>query len=244
MRIALISDIHGNGVGLEAVLDDIRKARIDRMICLGDVATLGPQPHEVTKRLRELNCPGITGNHETDLFTPERSQKSVWAETFAWCREQLTDEDKAYLQSFQPMIEIPLGDDKRLLCFHGSPKANTDFILPTTPDDELNAMLTGQNAIVMAGGHTHVQMMRRHHRTMIINTGSVGIPFHRYFPTFTETRFLPHAEYAIVDSVGAINIEFRRVPIDFATLEQASAGSSNPFNWMPYWFRPDEQSAP
>lgn len=238
MRIALISDIHGNAVGLEAVLDDISKTRIDRIICLGDVATLGPQPHEVVKRLRELNCPGIIGNHETDLFSPERSQKSIWAETFAWCREQLTDEDKGYLQSFQPMIAIPLENNKRLLCFHGSPKANTDYILPITPDDDLNAMLNGQDALVMAGGHTHLQMMRRHRQTMIINTGSVGIPFHRYFPAYDEIRYLPHAEYAIIDSDGAINVEFRRLPIDFAALEGASRNSGNPFDWMPYWFRP------
>lgn len=238
MRIALISDIHGNAVGLDAVLDDISKARIDRVICLGDAATLGPQPHEVVKRLRELNCPGIIGNHETDLFSPERSQKSVWAETFAWCREQLTDEDKAYLQSFQPAIEIPLENNKRLLCFHGSPKANTDYILPTTPDDELSAMLNGHDTLVMAGGHTHVQMMRRYHQKIIINTGSVGIPFRRYFPTYEEIRYLPHAEYAIVDSAGVINIEFRRVPIDFEALERASQNSGNPFNWMPYWFKP------
>jgi hypothetical protein len=90
----------------------------------------------------------------------------------------------------------------------------------------------------MAGGHTHVQMVRRHKDAMIFNVGSVGEPFERY-PS-SEPRILPWAEYAIISwSNGVLGIELRRVPIDFDALKQATMTSGNPFNWMPYWFPPE-----
>jgi predicted phosphodiesterase len=243
MRIALISDIHANLVSLEAVLEDIDRCQADQIICLGDVATLGPQPHEVVARLSGLNCPGVTGNHEASLLEPEAiqaGQQSIWAETLAWCEQQLSDDDLDYLRSFQPLIEVPLDKNSSLLCFHGSPKANTDFILPTTPDDELKDMLARQTATVMAGGHTHVQMLRRLKDVMIVNVGSVGEPFERYPSSAWEPRILPWAEYAIVSwSNGALGIELRRVPIDFGAAKQATMVSENPFDWMKYWIAPE-----
>ncbi|MCA9955058.1 MAG: metallophosphoesterase family protein, partial [Anaerolineales bacterium] len=68
MRIALISDIHGNFVSLQAVIADIERQNVNEIIFLGDAATLGPQPHEVLQLLRQLGCPCIIGNHETYLF--------------------------------------------------------------------------------------------------------------------------------------------------------------------------------
>ena len=71
MRIALISDIHGNQLALEAVLRDAHAQGADRVACLGDVATLGPQPLAVLHTLQELGCPCILGNHDSFLLQPE-----------------------------------------------------------------------------------------------------------------------------------------------------------------------------
>ena len=68
MRIALISDIHGNLVSLKVVLADIDRAGVDQIVCLGDVAALGPQPREVVEQLRALGCPCIMGNHDWDVL--------------------------------------------------------------------------------------------------------------------------------------------------------------------------------
>ena len=73
MRVALISDIHANEVALCAVLDDIAKLGVDQIVCLGDVATLGPRPSAVISMLRELNCHCILGNHDAFLIEPELS---------------------------------------------------------------------------------------------------------------------------------------------------------------------------
>jgi hypothetical protein len=61
-RIGIFGDIHGNGVAFEAVLAGLRAEHIEQFVCLGDVAATGPQPGEVVRRLRELNCPVVMGN--------------------------------------------------------------------------------------------------------------------------------------------------------------------------------------
>ncbi|NIW96181.1 MAG: hypothetical protein GWN20_25895, partial [Phycisphaerae bacterium] len=70
MRLAIISDIHGNLIALEAVLAVLAQEEIDQMVCLGDVAATGPQPHETIARLRELNCPVVMGNTDDWLLNP------------------------------------------------------------------------------------------------------------------------------------------------------------------------------
>src|SRR5258706_14480213 len=130
MRIALISDIHGNLVSLDAVLEDIVKSHVDQIICLGDVATTGPQPHEVITRLKDLNCPGVMGNHDESQLEPRLIQKrpeSRWADTLNWCDQQLSEDDFNYLRSYQPYINVPLDSHHKLLCVHGSPKSNMDL---------------------------------------------------------------------------------------------------------------------
>lgn len=73
MRLALISDIHGNKVALEAVLKTISTRHITQVVCLGDVASTGPQPCEVIKRLREVGCPIVMGNMDAWLLQPSQN---------------------------------------------------------------------------------------------------------------------------------------------------------------------------
>ena len=73
MRIALISDIHGNLTALEAALAEIDRHKVDRIICLGDVALDGPQPTAVIRRLREQGIPVIKGNTDDWLLHPKRT---------------------------------------------------------------------------------------------------------------------------------------------------------------------------
>ena len=93
MRVALISDIHGNAIALEAVLRDITRVGADRTICLGDTATLGPSPVEVLGMLRDLRIPCITGNHDAFLLEPDLlatyTQAPPVVAAVDWCREVL-----------------------------------------------------------------------------------------------------------------------------------------------------------
>ncbi|HEX5440200.1 MAG TPA: metallophosphoesterase family protein, partial [Ktedonobacterales bacterium] len=150
MRIGLIADIHGNLIALETVLTELALESLDQLICLGDVAALGPQPGEALARLRTLQCPVAMGNTDTWLLAPssdidgDRFDRAITQ----WTIAQLADDDRAYIASFPPTIELALGDGRTLLCFHGSPRSYDDVIVPTTPDDELHAMLGDTQATI------------------------------------------------------------------------------------------------
>ena len=230
MRIALISDIHGYLLPLQAVLADISRKQVDQIICLGDLCVLGPQPQQVLALVKSLNCPCVMGNHDFDLLHRDLADNTFpWVEkATAWCADQLSEADFEFLRSFQPSLNIPLDADTTLLCFHGSPKSNTDLILATTPNAELEEMLTGHRATVLAGGHTHVPMVRRHKRTIIMNSGSIGLPFEQ-MPFTGEPSILPWAEYAIIDCTnGILGIELRRLPIDREVIAQTMLASGMP----------------
>lgn len=70
MRVAIIADLHGNRIALDVVLADIERESVDGIVCLGDVAATGPQPQETVERLRELDCPVVMGNADTELLRP------------------------------------------------------------------------------------------------------------------------------------------------------------------------------
>lgn len=269
MRVALISDIHGNFVALEAVLTDIGKERVDQIICLGDVASTGPQPRQVIERLQEITCPVVMGNADAWLLEPKPSHKTDEtsrhiAEIDLWCVAQLSRADLEYVRTFQPTIEVLLYSSTRLLCFHGSPRSNTAIIESITPEQALDRMLSGFHAAVMAGGHTHTQMLRRYRDTIIINPGSVGLPFERASipdePVNNEQQTInalntivlerestldegynpPWAEYALVSSANAsLSIELRRVPLDIDAVVQTALGSGMPHSewWIKDWHK-------
>jgi len=158
MRIALISDIHGHLIALEAVLADIDLESVDQIIFLGDVATLGPQPCEAIARLKTLGCPCVMGNHDAFLLNPNLihgyTNVARVIDAVSWCRSRLAKSDFDYIQSFSPQIEIPLGDEATLLCFHVIPESNAGGILATTPPNDLDFMIAGHAATVMVAGHT------------------------------------------------------------------------------------------
>ncbi len=249
MQIALISDIHGNLVSLNAVLKDIERQNLNEIIFLGDAATLGPQPHEVLQRIKELGCPCVIGNHETYLFKPSLGQAYMrgtqwFNDILSWCRARLYPEDYKFMRSFQPMLKVKLEGDNTLLCFHGSPRRHTDNILATTPAQELNDMLAGRRATVMAGGHTHVQMMRQYMGALLVNAGSVGMPFEQMPFGERGPRVMPWAEYAVVTSENkAISVDLRRVPVDINAIKQAGVDARMPetSDWLHNWITITEQ---
>ncbi len=232
MRTALISDIHGNELALNAVLDDIHRRGADQTVCLGDVATLGPRPLAVLERLRKLGCACILGNHDEFMFEPslvaDYTRIPVLLEAVAWCRDELPSDAIDFIRSFQGSLKLPLDDRNELLLFHGTPESNVADLLATTAPEVLDAMLAGQQATVMAGGHTHIQMLRQHRGFLLVNPGSVGIPFKEYVGGGPPT-VLPHAEYATIESTGGnVSIQLHRVPLDRAALRKAALSVDNP----------------
>lgn len=227
-RVAIFSDIHGNLPALDAVLAEIAAEDIERMVCLGDVATLGPQPHEVIARLRALRCPVVMGNTDAILLTPQPAEGSTddeWRnEAFdRWCAAQLTADDLAYLRTFQSTISLPLGDEATLLCYHGSPRSYNERITAETPDEVLHRMLAETPAQLYVGGHTHQQLLRRHREALVLNPGTVGFAKDAISPA-APVHNPSWAEYAVITSDGGrLDVSLRRVPFDlgahFAALD-------------------------
>ena len=112
-----------------------------------------------------------------------------------------------------------------LLCFHGSPHSYDDAITATTPDAELDKLLSGYEAAVMACGHTHEQFVRPHRDTIVLNPGSVGLS-------------PPCAEYALVSSSdGRLGIELRRLALPLGEVRGAAFDGGIPHAdwWADFW---------
>ena len=221
-RLALISDIHGNVVALDVVLADLaHRDEIDGIVCLGDVAAGGPQPGEVIARLRALECQVVRGNADRWLLEglpPGRGEETRRLGAIVdWARGTLAADDLDYLAALPSMLNVAAGGVS-LVCFHGSPRSDVEPLLATTSDRELDEALTGTPAAgVFAGGHTHQQLLRRHGERLLINPGSVGLPLGSL--AGTDQPLPAWAEYALVESDGSkVEIAFRRIPIDAATL--------------------------
>jgi len=233
VRTALIADIHGNLVSLQAVLDDARRSGVERIVCLGDVAATGPQPVETIEAVAALGCDVVMGNADEWLIDPELDEDADEEtrrilEIDLWASQQLGPQHLELLTGYRPVVEL-----QDLVCFHGTPRSNTETLLATTPEAEVARMLGAYTQTVLAGGHTHVAMLRRHGPSLLVNPGSVGMPFEAAADG-GAFRNPPWAEYAIVD--GA-QVEFRRVPVDVGAVTGAAFASGMPHAgwWVRDW---------
>lgn len=247
MRVGVISDIHGNLVALDAVLRALDREQISEIVCLGDVAASGPQPREVIERLQARRIPIISGNADAWLVKPkpepevdENAQRIV--ELDLWCRNQLTPGDLEYLTSFPATKEIFL-ENLKMFCCHGSPRSNIERILATTEISSLQSMLSGVTADIVACGHTHIQMVRRYMNQVIINPGSVGLPYDVIANVNGEKlegarmRNPPWAEFATIGaSNGELEVSLRRTPINREAVIHAAFNSTMP---DPEWWTRD-----
>ena len=237
MRIAVISDMHGNDLAFEVVEADIKNQTVDQIVCLGDAVQGGPQPAQVVQRLRRLNCPVVMGNADAWLISgietadegipPERLKKM--GEIRNWSLSKLTEDDIEFISKFQPTVTIKLEDSLDLLCFPGSPTSFDDIILPAAPEEEFQKILGPYTGQVLTGGHTHAQQIRRLGNLFFFNPGSIGFAFSRYQPD-GQFRADPWVEYAILTAAnGPVSVEFRRVPLDVEKLIGIHRESGRPY---------------
>ena len=244
MKVAVISDIHGNLTALQAVLPAINK-EADRVVCLGDIASTGPQPHETIALLKQLEYPCIMGNTDESLLKgpPEDyGRMGMPADDVRrmkvldrWTRSRITESDRKHLSTLKPTVSLKAGGSS-MFCYHGSPRSNTEGVLPTTPDDELSTIFSDREATIFAGGHTHSQMARRWMSSLIINPGSVGLPFQR--DAKGKIRNPAWAEYALVSfERRELKVELRRVSYSLSRLALAvrNSGMPDPDWWLADW---------
>lgn len=243
MRVGLIADIHGNLVSLDAVLTELQREGVDGIVCLGDVAVLGPQPGEVIGRLRALGCPCVLGNTDAWLLDQPSgggpAAGGTMADLTAWCGERLSSSDHEYLATFPAIVDIPLPTGQTMRCVHGSPRSYDEVIAATTRDEAVAAMLADPRPAILAGGHTHVQLFRRVDQTMVVNPGSVGLPgVGPGTPDLPVNRDVAWAEYGIIEATAThLSVELRRTAIDLDRVLAAARDRTMPHLdwWRALW---------
>jgi predicted phosphodiesterase len=205
-RIAVISDIHGNVAALDAVLDDLRDAAPDEVLVGGDLVGRGPEGRAVVRAIASSGWRGVRGNHEDYLLNfVRRSVPEDWLEIDEWAASrwmaaELGADDIDYIDAL-PMA-LSAQSDPRLVLTHGTPRANNEGIGPWTHDDDLERHVSELPGRVFVCGHTHRAMVRPSGGTLVVNAGSVGLPFDG------DRR----AAYALIDIDGdAVSAQIRRV---------------------------------
>lgn len=188
MKIAIISDIHGNIEALESVLEDIKKENCTKIFCLGDIAMAGPEPIETIHRIHALSLSKdfhlIQGNTDKmlsvfsfDTYHKILETNAVMASAYLADSKILTEEDREFLKNLPKQEELELFGIKILLV-HGSPRRNNENIYPDVKIEEIEEMIKDTTADIIFCGHTHIPCgYQTNTKQTVVNAGSVGRPF-------------------------------------------------------------------
>lgn len=215
MRVAVISDVHGNALALEAVLADIVRHDVEKILNLGDHLAGPIEPRRTADMLAELDMIAIRGN--TDRYLIEGSHEGL-DEGDDWIASQVKGQPIEWLKSL-PATAI-YGD--AIFMSHGSPRSDERYWLdrPTGEGrlrvatlEEVEAELPAERMPVYCCGHTHVaRVVTLSDGTMVFNPGSVGRPSYTMSDPESVSRLSAAAAYAIVEqSAGKWHVNLRQV---------------------------------
>jgi putative phosphoesterase len=171
MKLGIISDLHGDPVGLELAWSHLTVKGADRIVCAGDLAGYGPFPDRVVAFLQEHEIPSVRGNH--DRWALERGLGGR-DEFGGGTPSALT---LAYLDGLPTAMRLELGDP--IAVFHGSPRSDMEFVeRKSHPPDVLRSYLADLGCRLLIVGHTHRPMWFRCPAGLVVNPGSV-VSIHR-----------------------------------------------------------------
>ena len=169
MRVAALYDIHGNLPALEAVLREVDGESVDAIVVGGDVLW-GPLQSECIAALREREARFLSGNCEDDV-------RGAVSDSMRWCREQLGDDELAFVAGWPFSVELELDGLGQVVFCHASPRSKVENLTGSTPVAVLAGALEGVNADLVVHGHTHVQVDHRLPDVpWLVNAGSVSLP--------------------------------------------------------------------
>jgi len=218
MRLAVLSDIHGNLVALEAVLSDLQQYTVDGVLVAGDIVVGGPQPAETLQRLRALGSILIRGNADQALLqyaAGKAPASQATAQQFAllrWTRRQVDQEAVDFLASLPEQRVVALAGTDPIRMVHGSPRHLSERIFPERDPALLDLVLAQISEPVMVCGHTHIPWWIERNGCLALNPGSVGSPLNG----------IVGAQYALLNWTGeGWQAKLIAIPYDLEPLRQA-----------------------
>lgn len=208
MRLAIVSDIHGNLTALDAVIADLKQKSPDLVVHGGDLVVGGPRPAEVIDLVRELGWPGVVGNTDEVLWAPEQFDRQVERapklralleilfHDFAETRNRISNEQFRWLQTLPPVWH-----DHGVALLHASPGDLWQAPMPDSELEQVAATYASLASKIVVYGHIHRPYVRQVGDFVLANSGSVGTPYDGD----------PRASYLLVDDGEVI---IRRVEYD------------------------------
>jgi putative phosphoesterase len=177
-RVAALYDIHGNLPALEAVLEEVRGAGVDRIVIGGDVLP-GPMPRECLTQLLDLDLPiqFIQGNGDREVIAPTDAVPEVYRESMRWNAAQLTPAESQLLASWPLTCRSTVDGLGDVLFCHATPRNDTEIFTRQTADEALWPIFGTLGVALAICGHTHMQFDRTIGTVRVVNAGSVGMPF-------------------------------------------------------------------
>ena len=205
MRLAVLSDIHGNLLGLDACLADLEsQGGADAIVVAGDLCVDGPKPKKVLQRLDEIGASCIRGNTDRYLYDDTEEFESGEAAQIAWTRREIGERWVAWIKELPFAMRIG-EDENQLLIVHASPRKDDEHIWPDAPDLDLEEIIGAEHATAIAFGHLHLPYVRFWRGKLLVNVSSAGLP------KDGDAR----ACYAIfTERDGGWEVKHRRVPFD------------------------------
>jgi predicted phosphodiesterase len=227
LRVAVVSDIHGNRRAFQAVLADLRQTAPDLVLHGGDLAAGGTQPADIIDQIRSLGWPGVRGNTDEMLWCPERLAKYAAAhpklapilarvqDTIAPTLASIREEGLRWLEGLPDLYSM-----EGLTLVHASPDDLWRAPMPNASADELISTYASLRAQIVIYGHIHCPYIRRLQGMTVANTGSVS-------QSYDGDR---RASYLLVDGE---NISIRRVEYDVESEAKDLLHSGFPHaDWM------------
>lgn len=220
-RVAALYDVHGNLPALDAVLEEVRREGVDRIVIGGDVMP-GPMVPQVLERLAALEMPVrcIRGNGDRVVLTlldggdVSDEVPGAFIDPVRWCGEQLDATHRAAVAQWPATLSVDIDGLGAVLFCHATPRNDVDVFLRTTPDMQLAPAFAGVISPVVVCGHTHIPFDRMIGSTRVVNAGSVGMPYVQ-----------PRGAYWLLLGPG---VELRRTDYDYQAATAALRATACP----------------
>jgi putative phosphoesterase len=207
MKIAAISDIHGNLYALMKVLEDIADQNVYQIVCLGDLVGYGPHPNEVIALIKRREIPCIKGNYDASAVDGEYSfirNTTINSFSLPWAINEVRISNKHYLDSLPLKLEYSI-NGVNIVFTHGSPEKINEYLF----ENGENTIKTMQDFTgdVLVCAHTHIPSCKKFDNKLFVNVGSVGKP----------KIGRPNPTYALIDisNDGDVDVSIREIEYEF-----------------------------